>query len=243
VEHENFDLSWDPTLEFSYAYAETTTQYKITGPININVSGVGLNIRGNVILDLTTDFISGESAPANGIGYVYLDKFGKFYLSNTSPRKFDLRKGAYHPTEYYRCISALFTTDIGSAILEGSGHTPSSKTISCLFSNAETFQTCGTDYTLMAGQHYIPPMVNTVTFKAVAVSGVTAYFSHSIKEVTPNSKYLQLAPLFLCSFVGAGNHNALFWAEVDFMHNALIYMLYTQNPFNSVTIEKFKINL
>lgn len=107
VENEHYSLNWNELLAGDEIKCELTSDVFISGTMKVNVAGQHIFIR-NLTLT-SSNFVPGESLTLGLWHYVYITSQGKLYLSTTPPRKVDEKLGWYHPQEYWRCVSTVFS--------------------------------------------------------------------------------------------------------------------------------------
>jgi hypothetical protein len=106
VEPEDFNISWDATIDFKEIYASTTT-LTIKGPIIYSAMGKQITIS-------TDQILAYSSATPNWI-YIYGDVFGNLFVSTVPPRNNKKRKGYYLPGSYKRLIGIAYNYSTGLA--------------------------------------------------------------------------------------------------------------------------------
>jgi hypothetical protein len=242
AEHVDFNLAWDSKIEFPIGHVAASTSYKIEGGLIVNVCGKKIIFPKGILLNASSDYMPGESFPSGGFSYVYLDKYGNQYLSNIAPREFNEKNGAYHPKEYYRCVSVIY---FSSSALVGSTHIPNLKTI-MVNTGARLDGGGNNTYTLVNVKESFPPSVKEITLQGImAYSAAARRENQSYKEV---SQYIgfekELADaLDFTPVDSSGLHTGTFMCTINFVQNGLLYMKYLTNKFDYVYVPSFKINL
>lgn len=119
VEHEDFDLPWNETLSYQRAYpSRISPSYDLTidGPLLISIAGqypIEVFSKQKILnYSDSENWESGESLVTDTWHYLYVKPTGELIISNIAPRKKGIRKGMYHPNEYWRCIYTAQNTDL-----------------------------------------------------------------------------------------------------------------------------------
>lgn len=166
VEPEDFSLNWDGILEGKLMYPKSDTEIVFKGGIRTSVAGKPIIINDDVVVDITSDLISGETESSLTWYYVYCDDQGQFYLSSVAPRAKDAREGWYHPSEYYRCVGMAFND--GSSNLTGSKYDFSAKSLSINTTTVSGGITTPTSFAKYS--FYTPPIVKTAEMHVETVA-------------------------------------------------------------------------
>jgi len=118
VQHEDYNIAWNELCYFNTIETDAADRglLHVFGDIKVNVAN-NLVFSGDVILDKDSDFVSGESDPATGWIYIYIDNLGNIFLSTTAPRPKDHKLGWYHPNEYWRLLSMAYKYEAASILM------------------------------------------------------------------------------------------------------------------------------
>lgn len=250
VEHVDFDLAWDSDFIFGIGQPISNTQYSIEAPVLINVAGEKIKLSENMVIDTTTDLMPGVAVPGSGILYAYIDKNGTPYISNECPRKFNNRLGAYHPNEYYRCVSVLFF--VATAILGGFSYVPENNFISfgAAVYGVDRYDGGISDalgFELKGGGYYVPPMATAMQLQGRSVySGAVKHQRQTFKSVSENIGREIISDGLFDYYprdASASERIINFTAEVNFVKNTLMYVQYKGNDFDFVYVLGVKLKL
>jgi hypothetical protein len=127
VECEDFEKLWDATLDFGNMETLSDTEIAFNGQIVCSVAGELIETKSESIAIDITDAANregGAALQAEKWYYCYIDKFGVMKISVVVPRNKGVKKGCYHPREYWRCIGVVYV-DAGNLIT--SSYSPKNK--------------------------------------------------------------------------------------------------------------------
>lgn len=176
-------IDWDELLEYEKMqndrYIDNDT-LRVRGPGRVSVAGNIIHLPAETLLNTNT---TGESG--NGgypWFYVYLKPDGTFITSPKGPRRKDIKKGWYHPDEYWRCVGLYNRNPYGAT---HSYYDPESGMLHMFFRNDTGLGERGIfSYNVLTGQHadpaysatnypQIPPIVRdfNIRTKSYATAG------------------------------------------------------------------------
>lgn len=108
VDHVDFGLDWKDEQAAGMIRIENVNTLWLHAPWSVSVGESKPFGRNDVLIEMPGDLASGESELVATWYFVYVDKNGKFRLSSVIPKRYDLRKGWYHPQEYWRAIDLVY---------------------------------------------------------------------------------------------------------------------------------------
>lgn len=127
TEPTDFNLAWNSTItQISFtasgtglysAALSTVAGIQASDVFKINVAGEWVEHNaidlGNVLVENIED---GYSESASTWYYFYMSSDGNIYASPVAPRKYDIRLGRYHSTEYWRCFGCAYNNAASNLI-------------------------------------------------------------------------------------------------------------------------------
>lgn len=213
VEHADYNLAWSPFAEFPQAGVISTTEIKIYAPLTISVAGTLLKLKTDITADITSDLEGGVSEAASTWYFVYIKTTGEYVISDKSPRFYGIKRGWYHPNEYWR-MATIFFNGAGSD-MQDSNHNMNAGNIS--FVTAGTINAVPTE---VMSHFDIPAFIKSVQCKITlgATNGNTTLVA---KEVSLNSVYFY-DQLFASLNVGTQQLTMNFYPELHCVQNGLM---------------------
>ncbi len=113
VEPNDFDMGWQENLKTRLEFFSITQirlhieEASIAGTFHKHNGDQGR------LYTLSTNLEPGRSEIANTLYYIYLQDDLTVFFSDLAPRKYDWRRGYYHPRRYWRCVGAVFRDGSG----------------------------------------------------------------------------------------------------------------------------------